>query len=136
MLARVNSQHMSHPKGSFPRHHGPQRNRPAMRGKFCARRSVHRVITCTTQRRIRIVPRVRVPTRDGTTLTSCPLLTYPIISGFVNILPKLKKGRTSIVFYTKGSDIFAFLRKIVSRIIRLFPSECVRLNKSRTQGAR
>lgn len=93
------------------------------------------MITCTTSERVRIVPRVSMPTRDGTTLTTCPRLTYPIIGSFVNMLPKLKKQGSRVVCYTKGSDMFAFLRSVFSRVLALFPSHCVRIKKSRTQGA-
>lgn len=128
-LARVNSCHgrarVKRSSCCFPQHCSKGRGE-----NCCARRRVGRVIGCTSSHFVAIVPRVRVPKRTSTTLTSCPRLSYKlkgacIIHSCFSIFSRI---------CYPGRRAFRFLRGILARIVRLFPDRCVRVNKSRYPG--
>lgn len=85
---------------------------------------MHRILRCTHLERIAIVPRVRVPKRSKRMLTTCPRLSYA------------NRPCASNRIYVNGRRAFGFFRSILSRIVQLFPSQCVRVKNSRTDEHR
>lgn len=82
---------------------------------------------CTRSLRVRVVPRVRVPNRSDTIVTTCP--RFKAAGGRVGIPYDFKIRCRMLSISSRG--MVRFLRSMLSRIVTLFPSPVVRVNKSR-----
>lgn len=98
----------------------------------CGRSRVGGVITCTTGLGVRIVPRVSLPNRTSTLLTTCPRFTY----GPHRFGPAYRGNVFSTTVYPKGRSTCSFVSGLFSRVYPLFADARFRVNKSRTSGKR